>query len=346
MLAQAAHWLAGAPRAVGPILPGLYVGEAGLGAALLAAGQVLDDAALLALAATRGRWIATLPHTSPDLYHGTAGRLRFHLWLWDETGDPEHLDAALQAGNHLLAIAEDPGHGGVRWTIPPDYEAASGSAYLGYAHGTAGIADALLDLFKASADERFLATAQGAARWLARHARPVLDDDSGLTWPGLTMHPLSPSLHLRVDTEQGPFWCHGATGIGRFFLHAAELEAFPDAWEIAARAARFAARGARWSGATQCHGLAGNIEFLLDMAQATGDRAYLAEARSLARLLDAFAGEQDGLLVFPSEDPDCFSPDYMVGYAGIAVCLVRLSDPDLQRHQLSRRGFRQHRNCR
>jgi hypothetical protein len=56
-------------------------------------------------------------------------------------------------------------------------------------------------------------------------------------------------------------------------------------------------------------------------------------------LLEAFASEQDGLLLFPSESPGTFSPDYMVGYAGIAMCLLRLSDPE-RPHQLSRRGFR------
>ncbi|MGH2585164.1 MAG: lanthionine synthetase LanC family protein, partial [Dehalococcoidia bacterium] len=89
---------------------------------------------------------------------------------------------------------------------------------------------------------------------------------------------------------------------------------------------------------TPCHGLAGAIEFLLDMFQATGDRAYLADAGVLARLLEAFAAERDGALVFPSESPDVFTPDYMVGYAGVAACLLRLSAPDLP-HLLSRAGF-------
>jgi hypothetical protein len=74
--------------------------------------------------------------------------------------------------------------------------------------------------------------------------------------------------------------------------------------------------------------------------QATGDGAYLAEARSLARLLEAFSHEKDGLLVWPSDAPETFSPDYMTGYAGVAVCLLRLADPEELPHQLSREGFR------
>jgi hypothetical protein len=62
--------------------------------------------------------------------------------------------------------------------------------------------------------------------------------------------------------------------------------------------------------------------------------------RSLARLLEAFARKKDSVLVRPSDAPDAFSPDYMTGYAGVAVCLLRLGDPERLPHQLSRRGFR------
>jgi hypothetical protein len=331
-LAEGARWLKEAPRLGGQPLPGLYVGEAGVGAALLRAGQVLGDHELIDGATGRGRWISSLPHGSPDMFNGTAGRLRFDLLLWDETNDPEHLRHAVEDGEFLLERAEDAAAGKLCWTIPPGYGGLSGSTQLGYAHGAAGIADALLDLFEATEDERFLSAARGAGLWLARLAVSVLDDDSGLDWP-----------HLDGWSPAGAAWCHGATGVGRFFLHAARLNALPEAAEIAARAARTAARGARSQGPGQCHGLAGNIEFLLDLYQATGDLTYLAEARSLARLLEAFGTEKDGVLVWPSDLPDVFTPDYMTGYAGVAVCLLRLGDPDELPHQLSRSGFRHRR---
>jgi tRNA A-37 threonylcarbamoyl transferase component Bud32 len=331
-LTEGARWLAGAPRLGEQPLPGLYVGESGVGAALLRAGQVLGDDELIDVAAERGRWISSLPYASPDMFNGTAGRLRFHLLLWDETADSEHLHHAVEAGESLLERADDAGDGGLRWKVPPGYGTLSDSAYLGYAHGAAGVADALLDLFEATHAERVHSAAQSAGRWLARLAVPVLDDDSGLSWPAVE--------------DQLPFgaaWCHGATGIGCFFLHAAKLDVIPGAADLAARAARTVARGSRSQGPTQCHGLAGNIEFLLDVFQTTGDRAYLGEARSLARLLEAFGTEKDGLLVWSGDSPDTFTPDYMTGYAGVAVCLLRLGYPEELSHQLSRPGFRRRR---
>jgi hypothetical protein len=329
VLAEGARWLNAAPRPAGAPLAGLYVGEAGVGATLLRAGQVLSDGALVAAAAARGAWIATLPFASPDLMNGTAGRLRFHLLLWDETGASEHLDHAVAAGEQLLATADEAGHGERCWVIPPGYGDLSGMAPLGYGHGAAGIADALLDLYEATGEAQYRFAAQEAGRWLTQLAVPSLDDGTGLAWP------------LSAGGAPMPaYWCHGASGIGRFFLHAAALDLLPDAVEMWTGAARTTAHGARWAPPTPCHGLAGNIEFLLDAYQASGGETYLAEARWLSQLLMAFRREDGELLRWPSDWPWVFGPDYMVGYAGVALALLRLADPENRPHGLSRRGFR------
>ncbi|MGH2409305.1 MAG: lanthionine synthetase LanC family protein, partial [Chloroflexota bacterium] len=332
VVAEGARWLQAAPRLSEQPLPGLYIGEAGVGAALLRAGQVLGDPELIGMAEARGRWIAGLPYgvpfASPDLFNGAAGRLRFHLLLWDETAAAEHLAAARSAGDALLDAAEWIGDGGdaCRWPFPDGYDGLSGHAYLGYAHGAAGIADALLDLYEATRQERFRAAAVAAARWLLGLARPALSDGTGLDWPGVENGPA------------GRLWCHGASGIALLFLHLAQVDALPGAWEVARRAARTTGMGARAISPVQCHGLAGQIETLLDVA-AAGDQRSGEDAARLGMLLEAFAVERDGLMMFSSESPTIFTPDYMVGYAGVAVCLLRLSDPGRPR-QLSRAGFR------
>ncbi len=330
VLGEAARWLCDVPRPAERPLPGLYVGEAGSGAALLRAGQVLGRPDLIAAATASSRWVAAQPFASPDLYNGTAGRLRFHLWLWDETGDTEALQAARDAGDALVRQAEAvDDDNGLGWRVPLSHQNKSDAPLLGYAHGAAGIADALLELYEVTQDTRLLETVQGAAHWLIREARPTLDDDSGLGWP--------PAQGARTFAA---FWCHGSAGIGQFFLRAARLDVVPEAAGMAERAARTVAQATRWSCPAQCHGLSGSIEFLLDLYQQTREAAYLDDARTLARLLDAFASERDGGLIWPSESPTVFSPDYMTGYAGVAVCLLRLADPERLPRQLSRAGFR------
>jgi hypothetical protein len=329
ILAEGGRWLTAAPRPAGVPLAGLYVGEAGVGAALLRAGQVLVDDTLVENAFTRGNWIATLPFTSPDVMNGTAGRLRFHLLLWDATGDPRHLDHALAAGQHLLATSSTTGKDERCWTVPPGFGDLSGAQPLGYAHGAAGIADALLDLYEATGEERFRAAARQAGHWLARQALPALDDGTGLAWP------MSPG-----GEPMPAYWCHGASGIGQFFLHAAAIDLLPEAVDCWMGAAEATARGTRWAAPTQCHGLSGNIEFLLDAYQASSDPDYLADARLLGQLLIAFRSDDGGNLRWPSDWPWIFSPDYMVGYAGVAMALLRLADPEHRPRGLSRPGFR------
>jgi lantibiotic modifying enzyme len=210
--------------------------------------------------------------------------------------------------------------------------------YLGYAHGAAGIADTLLDLFEVTQNERFLTLALGAFRLLERLALPALTDQSGLNWPLYAFD--------KKREMAGIYWCHGATGIGKFLLHMDELKLASQTHELVRRAARTVAHGARWIGPTQCHGLAGNSEFLLDMFQWTGDQTYYTEALTLAGLLETFAVEQKGRLVWPADDPSCISPDYLIGYAGVLSCLLRLADPKHRPHLLSRRGFALHQRAR
>ena len=212
--------------------------------------------------------------------------------------------------------------------MPAGYGRHSGTAPRGYGRGAAGNADTLLDLFEATCEERFLSAAQRAGAWLARLSQPV-GDGSGLDWPEHEHEPLT-----------GASWYRGAGGIARFFLHLATLDAAPGAAEIAARAAHTAARGARMSGPTQCHGLAGNIELLLDAFQATRETAYLTEARVLARLLGTFRIERRGGVAWPGEWPEQFTPDYLTGEGGVASCLLRLAEPEHRPHGLSRAGFR------
>jgi serine/threonine protein kinase len=322
--AAARYLLATSPIAQDP-LPGLYVGESGVGLALLRAGQALGDDRFVAAALEKGCMVSSLPHASPDLFNGTAGRLRFHLWLWEATQDREQLGFAVEAGEYLLSCGQAPSEDELMWPIPAGYDGLSGNAYLGYAHGAAGIGDALLYLYEATSDERYLDATQSAGRWLARQAVPALEDGTGLAWPTAPGSP--PAM---------PFWCHGATGVGRFFLHLAQAKAFPGAGQIVTQAARSASSGARWAGPTQCHGLAGNIEFLLDVYQFTGDGSYLADARHLARLLETFSREGDGMLVWPSDSPEVVTPDYMIGYSGVAICLLRLGAPGRLAHLFSR----------
>ena len=328
VLRDGANWLRQAPAPEGPGAAGLYAGEAGVGTALLRAGQVLADPRLIDAAEAYSRSLAKRSHICPDLYSGSAGRLRFHLMLWDETGADEHLSFAVEAGEALLSARRSFGPG-VAWPMPDGCGSLSRRAWLGYAHGAAGIADSFLDLADATDERSWLEPASDTLVLLRRLARPALGDMDGLQWP---------SVLDVAQSRGGASWCHGAAGIGRFLLHASQVGLDADAIEQTRRAGRTVARGARWAVPVQCHGLAGAIEFLLDLARYTGEAAHLEEAWVLSRLLETFLVERNGLLLAASDSPERVTPDYSTGVAGIAACFLRLADRH-RSHLLSRSAF-------
>lgn len=306
-------------------IPGLYAGDAGVAVALLRAGQALADASLIEAAGQRAADMSRQPHTLSEMFLGTAGRVRAHLLLWDETGAEEQLRHAVSGGEELLSRSRDvPGRGSL-W---PEGTDGAPVAFLGYAHGAAGIGDALLDLFDATEDGRFLSAAERVSRVLLSNAIQVLEDGSGLDWPRSIGEP-----------PAGPQWCHGAAGVGAFLANFHRYDESGASLEAARAAAATVATIGKTLGPTQCHGLAGSIEFLIDMFQVTGDEGFVEEAARTAHVLDAFALESDGNLMWRGDSRREVDPGYLTGYGGIAVALLRLAHPerprDLRRRQLS-----------
>ena len=305
-----------APPALPP-LPGLFVGEAGVAVALLQAGRVLGDSDLIEAALAGGRQVAAQPLTSPDLFNGAAGRLRSHLLLWRGSDEPSQLRAAEAAASYLLEVMEQPHPGEAMWSIPEGYGAASGKRYLGYAHGVAGIADALLDLFAVNGNGRLLAAAMAAARTLERTA--VHLEDGAADWPDVEGGALSHGL-----------WCHGAAGIARFL---SRLSAYVDASSVALlrdHAAVATAACGRWTGPTLCHGLAGKLMVLRGLE---GDRAgarWSQEAHHVGQLLAGHARGMGETVSFADDSGGVAPPALLTGSAGIALALLNLSGADVR----------------
>ncbi|HZC53019.1 MAG TPA: lanthionine synthetase LanC family protein, partial [Mycobacterium sp.] len=304
----AASWLARSRPLREPGLPGLFVGEIGVGIALLRCSEVLQDQALRALAQQRMLDVASLTHESADLFNGTAGRLRGHLACWRLTADSAHLRAAIACGDHLVRTAGvSPRHGGTRWQIPPGYGGLSGSAYLGYAHGSAGIADVLRELYEITGRAAYLDTVLGVADDLSELAQPDPSCNDGASWP----QTLDASPHP-------PLWCHGAAGIGLFFLHLHRAGLYPQAESVATRAMRSVAR-ARWIGPVICHGLAGNLLALLEARQLGVIAADCVAEAPLAASLRAF------IECGARRHPSLAGPDYLIGRAGLGAAALAIA---------------------
>ncbi len=318
-VARGAQWLHTASRPEGTLLGGLYVGEMGVAVALGAAGLAIDEAAWVADARQRSAEIATLPHRSLDLFNGSAGRARGHLWIGQHLRDDRSIEAASATAHEVLRRADTTQPGRLLWALPEEF---GGEMQLGYAHGAAGIGDVLLEVGLATDDDVLCDAAEEVGRMLVADAVPA--DAGAVAWP------CTPG-----GRPWAPLWCHGAVGIGRFLLHldrAGRLAA--DARHLVRATGVAAARLGRMLGPVLCHGLAGSIDHLVELHGHDGDDAHLAEAWWLAQLLEQYhvdggGARPDHHLRISSEQLGLVTPDLTVGYAGAATAWRRLAAPSL-----------------
>jgi lantibiotic modifying enzyme len=292
----------------GAKVSGLYAGEAGVGAALLHAGCALNDEEFVAAAVSCARRLRDHPFGCPDLFNGTAGRLRFLLMLHEREQKASVLADALECAEELHRTAIRLNDGTAHWaTVQPSGDLLEVASY---AHGTSGVADVLLDLFEATGDAAHLDLALAGAQWVLERSMTTLVGGAGLDWG-----------------NGGAFnglWCYGASGVGLLFAHLARLGVEKGAEQVAVGAASTAAAASRAAAPGLCHGLCGPIDYLLDMHRLTSNQIWLDEAKELAELLEAF--HVDAPPGYPSYVEDESDISYMLGDAGVAVTLLRLAD--------------------
>lgn len=289
-------------------MPGLYFGESGPGYLYLRLWLASGDAAWLERARVMGDRVAAMPQHSPDLMTGSAGTGVFQLALW-RAGEAGALERAAGLARHLWD-AREPGE--AVWAIPDGHETLSGKTYLGLAHGAAGVGLFLAEYGIASGEQWAAAATTAIAEGLIGLGEPSLADGTGLTW--------SPTA--TPDQNHGAYWCHGAAGIARFLVAAHALTGRSEFLAAAGRAGRTMLVGAPWIGTTQCHGLAGNIDVLIDIWSATGG-PELEAARRLGENLAAYR-KPGG---WPGDSSELITPDLIVGQAGIGAAFRRLAEP-------------------
>jgi serine/threonine protein kinase len=309
-----ARWLDQAPRPDGQLLGGLLVGEGGVALALARAGLLTGDGGLTTSARHRAAEIASLAHTAPDVFNGSAGRALVHLRLAEELDDGEARRDAMAAARFLLDTVTTDDEGRHGWILSAEMGT---DPYLGYGHGAAGIADVLLEVGLASGTDSFVDLAATIGVELAGAA--ITSGDGVVGWP----------LRHGGTRMTGPAWCHGAGGVGRFLMHLDRAGLLAESHRHLVRDCAVAVvRHGRAMLPTACHGLAGSIDLLVDLHGTDGDAAHLTEAWSLAGLLETFHVSDGDRLRCSSDQLEVVSPDLWFGSAGVAMAWLRLANPE------------------
>jgi len=307
-IATAGRWIAARLLAGAKRPAGLYFGDAGIAWSLYEAGWVLGDDRLV----EQGLALAdTLPvsWSSPDVINGTAGFGLTFLHLLLRTGNGEFAERACKSADTLItSVSKEADE--LIWGTPAEFDSRlAGRRHYGFAHGTAGVGYFLLSVALATGRSDCLALACRAGETLLANATVVEGVAQWGTGPG--------------DVPTAPYWCHGSSGIGSFLtrLHRASGD---DRFGKAAQMSAQAVMENSWRGSLgQCHGLAGNGEFLLDMAETVDRARYEALAHQLARVIFTTRSYREDQVVFPNEHGG-YSATWGDGVSGILSFFLRL----------------------
>ncbi|MGW4643741.1 class IV lanthionine synthetase LanL [Sphaerisporangium sp. NPDC004334] len=310
-VAAAAGWIRrGVPREP-RMLPGLYFGRSGTAWALLEAGRALGDDDLERLAADLALRVP-LRWPNPDVCHGTSGAGLTQLRFWEVTGREVFLDRAREAAASVAGAATR-ADGRLLWPIPRDFASTlAGLVHYGFAHGVAGNAAFLLAAGRALREPAYVELAAEAAGTLVRAARVERD---AAYWPG-----------GEGDERPLTHWCSGSSGVGTFLVRMWR-ETGEEALLDLARGAAVAVHRSRWhAGAGQCHGLSGDAEFLLDLAEMGGGGRHRRWALDLAAAIGLRHALRDGRMVVPGDQDAEMAAGFNVGLSGVVALLLRLRD--------------------
>ncbi len=173
-------------------------GATGLGSivyTLVKVSQFLDEPELLDIASRSASLItqeSIASDRSFDTIAGSAGAILGLLSLYQASSDPAVLDRATALGYHLLINRTKSDSGFRAWAT------LEGKLATGFSHGAAGIAYALLRLYKITQETVFLEAAEEAIAY--EHS---LFSPSAGNWQDVREN--KPSFMTS--------WCHGAPGI-------------------------------------------------------------------------------------------------------------------------------------
>jgi hypothetical protein len=257
-----------------------------------------------------------------DLLSGRAGAIVAVLALRSVVGGPVVPDCARKWGEQLLQTA-----------VRSQQACSWGSAMLrgrrrltGFSHGTAGVGSALLELYRASEEERFREAAEGAFEY----ERQWFDHGAG-NWPDFRGD-ARPASAKSGSIPCSTAWCHGAPGIVLSRLRASNILTDPQLWkEIEVGVGSTYRATQLWASSeaanySLCHGLAGNAEVLISAADALG--ATFEPASRLAEEIAAIGIHQylEPGKVWPCGVAGGENHSLMLGLAGIGYFYLRMND--------------------
>jgi type 2 lantibiotic biosynthesis protein LanM len=246
-------------------------------------------------------------NNSNDVVNGNAGLILSLLSGTDINADQESLQLAQAAGDNLVNKQTR-----VSGRLFPAWPGRNGVSLAGFSHGAAGIAYALLRLYKVCKKDKYLIAALDGIRY-----EQELFDPDVVNWPD-----------LRQSGQHSSFmcsWCHGAAGIG--LARVAALDVLDnelirkDIGHVLETTKKYLDADADHL----CCGNFGRLEFLLSAGVEMGNKEIIKIAKTSAEALIRRAEVLHG---FQYNFNSGLNVGFFQGTCGIAYEILRLSFPE------------------
>ncbi|MEB3342866.1 type 2 lanthipeptide synthetase LanM family protein [Okeania sp.] len=243
-----------------------------------------------------------------DILSGSSHTILVLLALYSQSVDQEVLHKAILSGNHLLnnRVVSESGH--------RTWATLDGKLLTGFSHGAAGIAYALLRLYKATGETRFKEAAEEAIAYERSVFIPELNN-----WPDFR----------QPQTKDNPkcmcSWCHGAPGIGLARVATLDILDTPEIRQDIEAAITTTLNYGLSDIDHLCCGNMGRVEFLFTAGRKLNRPELVDAAMKLASQVVARAEYKGHYGYGPILD---FHPGFFQGAAGIGYQLLRLAYPD------------------
>jgi len=300
---------------------GFHSGVTGIAFAAIQIGERLDEKVLIKKGLNILEGLNQLPikEYTLDVIDGCAGAIPIILKIIKKHPSKSLNELLKKMGNYLLQQAQQEKNG-FSWNT---MEHGTKGNLTGYAHGTSGIAIALLELWKHTNNNHFLEAARNGFIY-----EENLFVENQQNWPDLRTAPTE-VVPESAETVCSCAWCHGAPGIGLSRLRAFELTQNPAFMTYAEKAINTTQNNLNINNLgnySLCHGVFGNAELLVCAYEVTGEKTYLTKARIAGdSLIENY--EATDKAIPNGTQTDYFSPDMMLGLAGIGYSFLRLNDP-------------------
>lgn len=239
-----------------------------------------------------------------DLMAGSAGWIKGVLAFHRCWPMPETARALTRVGEALASH------------VHRHYAAGATSGRTGFAHGAAGVADALSSLSRLTRSTTLQAAAAECLAFERRHF-----ETADQNWP---------TLRKGGTFESDPMvaWCYGAPGIALSRLTTQRAVQDPHSEVELALATAVTLRQGFSGNDSLCHGSSGNLDCLLTIATERHDAELLGHVKRIAASVCDTA-TRTGILCGHHAPGRSETPGLMTGVSGFGHTILRLLDPTM-----------------